>query len=97
MKPSAYSMSDCGKDGTPDSVIQKMSQEMLDRHGRSTRSHVSGLLNTFRQLGFITYDRKMEGHSSLLNIILRDSIRSMIQARRRVNLPPRSIRQLELL
>ena len=61
-----------GKDAKPDPVIPKISQETLAEMVGTTRSRVSGFLNKFRKLGFITYKGKMEIHSSLLNVVLHD-------------------------
>jgi len=61
-----------GKEGTPEPVIPKISQETLADMVGTTRSRVSFFLNRFRKLGFIDYNGKMEVHSSLLNIVLHD-------------------------
>jgi CRP-like cAMP-binding protein len=61
-----------GKEGKPEAVIPKMSQEMLAEIIGTTRSRVSFFMNRFRKLGFIDYKHGLEVHSSLLNIVLRD-------------------------
>jgi CRP/FNR family transcriptional regulator, cyclic AMP receptor protein len=61
-----------GKEGTPEPVIAKVSQEMLAKMIGTTRSRVSVFLKKFRKLGFIDYNGEMHVHSSLLNVILRD-------------------------
>ena len=61
-----------GKDGMPEVAIQKISQDTLAEMVGTTRSRVSSFLNKFKKLGFITYNGKMEVHSSLLNIVLHD-------------------------
>lgn len=61
-----------GKDGQPQEVIPKISQETLAEMIGTTRSRVSFFLNKFRKLGFIEYNGKMHIHSSLLNIVLYD-------------------------
>ena len=61
-----------GKEGKPEAVIPKMSQETLAEMVGTTRSRVSSFLNKFKKLGFIKYNGKMEVHSSLLNIVLHD-------------------------
>ena len=38
----------------------------------ATRSRVSFFMNSFRKLGFIEYNGKIEVHNSLLNVILFD-------------------------
>jgi len=63
-----------GKEGVPETVIPKMSQEMLAEMIGTTRSRVSFFMNRFRKLGFIDYDggSGFQVHSSLLNIVLHD-------------------------
>jgi CRP/FNR family cyclic AMP-dependent transcriptional regulator len=61
-----------GKDGVPETVIPKMSQEVLAEMIGTTRSRVSFFMNRFRKLGFIEYNGKLSVHSSLLNVILHD-------------------------
>lgn len=61
-----------GKEGTPETVIPKISQETLAEMVGTTRSRVSFFMNRFRKLGFIEYNGKLSVHSSLLNVILHD-------------------------
>jgi len=61
-----------GKDGAPDTVIPKISQETLAEMVGTTRSRVSFFMNRFRELGFIEYNGKLSVHSSLLNVVLHD-------------------------
>lgn len=62
-----------GKEGVPEVVIPKMSQETLAEMIGTTRSRVSFFLNRFRKLGFVSYDGSgLQVHSSLLNIVLHD-------------------------
>jgi CRP/FNR family cyclic AMP-dependent transcriptional regulator len=61
-----------GKEGKPEPVITKVSQETLAEMIGTTRSRVSFFMNKFRKLGFISYNGKIEVHSSLLNVVLRD-------------------------
>jgi CRP-like cAMP-binding protein len=61
-----------GKEGKPEVVIPKISQETLAAMIGTTRSRVSFFMNKFRKLGFIYYNDGLEVHSSLLNIILHD-------------------------
>jgi CRP-like cAMP-binding protein len=65
-----------GKEGIPESVVPKISQETLAEMVGTTRSRVSFFMNRFRKLGFIHYAGGVEGglqvHSSLLNIVLHD-------------------------
>jgi CRP/FNR family cyclic AMP-dependent transcriptional regulator len=61
-----------GKEGKPEPVIPKMSQETLAEIIGTTRSRVSFFMNRFRKLGFIDYKNGLEVHSSLLEVLLRD-------------------------
>ncbi len=62
-----------GKDGAPDTVIPKISQESLAEMIGTTRSRVSFFMNRFRTLGFVDYGGDgLQVHSSLLNIVLHD-------------------------
>src|SRR5579864_1179145 len=61
-----------GKDGTPETVIPKITQETLAEMIGTTRSRVSFFMNRFRKLGFIDYDAGLKVHKSLLNVILHD-------------------------
>jgi CRP/FNR family transcriptional regulator, cyclic AMP receptor protein len=63
-----------GKDGRPESVIPKISQETLAEMVGTTRSRVSFFMNRFRKLGFIDYHAgdELQVHSSLLNVVLHD-------------------------
>jgi CRP/FNR family transcriptional regulator, cyclic AMP receptor protein len=61
-----------GKEGKPEKVIPKMSQETLAEIVGTTRSRVSFFMNKFRKLGFIKYNGELEVHSSLLNVVLHD-------------------------
>jgi CRP-like cAMP-binding protein len=61
-----------GKEGTPQTVIPKISQETLAEIIGTTRSRVSFFMNRFRKLGFVDYNGGLKVHSSLLNIVLHD-------------------------
>jgi len=61
-----------GKEGKPEPVIPKMSQETLAEIVGTTRSRISFFMNKFRKLGFIEYNGTLEVHSSLLSVILHD-------------------------
>ena len=61
-----------GKEGVPEPVIPKISQEILAEMIGTTRSRVSFFLNRFRKLGFIRYNGGFAVHSSLLNVVLHD-------------------------
>jgi CRP/FNR family cyclic AMP-dependent transcriptional regulator len=62
-----------GKEGQPEKVIPKISQETLAEIVGTTRSRVNFFMNRFRKLGFIRYNGELEVHSSLLNVVLHDS------------------------
>lgn len=65
-----------GKEGIPETVVPRISQETLAEMVGTTRSRVSFFMNRFRKLGFIHYAGGTEGglqvHSSLLNVVLND-------------------------
>ena len=61
-----------GKEGRPEPIIAKITQETLAEMIGTTRSRVNHFMNKFRQLGFIDYNGTIEVHSSLLNVILYD-------------------------
>ena len=62
-----------GKEGAPETVIPKISQETLADMIGTTRSRVSFFMNRFRELGFVDYGTDgLQVHSSLLNIVLHD-------------------------
>ena len=61
-----------GKEGRPEPIIAKISQETLAEMIGTTRSRVSHFMNKFRQLGFIEYNGHLEVHSSLLSVVLHE-------------------------
>jgi len=61
-----------GKEGKPEAIITKVSQETLAEMIGTTRSRVSFFMNKFRKLGFIDYNGTLEVHSSLLSVVLTD-------------------------
>jgi CRP/FNR family cyclic AMP-dependent transcriptional regulator len=61
-----------GKEGRPEPIIAKVSQETLAEMIGTTRSRVSFFMNKFRKLGLIHYNGGIEIHSSLLNVVLHD-------------------------
>ena len=61
-----------GKEGKPEPVLAKISQETLAEMIGTTRSRVSFFMNKFRKMGFIEYNGGLHVHSSLLNIVLHD-------------------------
>jgi CRP/FNR family cyclic AMP-dependent transcriptional regulator len=63
-----------GKEGTPEPIVGKFSQEMLAAMVGTTRSRVSNFMNKFRELGYIRYNSggNIEVHSGLLSVVLDD-------------------------
>lgn len=61
-----------GKEGKPEPIIAKVSQETLAEMIGTTRSRVSHFMNKFRDLGFIEYNGTLKVHSSLLSVVLHD-------------------------
>ena len=61
-----------GKEGRPEPIIPKVSQETLAEMIGATRSRVSHFMNKFRELSFINYNGTIEVHSSLLSVVLHD-------------------------
>ena len=61
-----------GKEGRPEPVVAKVSQETLAELIGTTRSRVSFFMNRFRKMGLINYNGHLEIHSSLLNVVLHD-------------------------
>src|SRR6202158_1738564 len=65
-----------GKEGIPQTVVPRISQETLAEMVGTTRPRVSFFMNRFRKMGFINYAGGEKGglqvHSSLLNVVLHD-------------------------
>jgi CRP-like cAMP-binding protein len=61
-----------GKEGRPEPISAKISQETLAEMIGTTRSRVSHFMNKFRHLGFIDYNGHLEVHSSLSSVVLND-------------------------
>jgi CRP/FNR family transcriptional regulator, cyclic AMP receptor protein len=61
-----------GKEGRPEPVVPKISQETLAEMVGTTRSRISHFMNKFRKLGFIEYNGGLEVHRSLLHVVLHD-------------------------
>jgi CRP/FNR family transcriptional regulator, cyclic AMP receptor protein len=66
-----------GKEGRPEPIIAKISQETLAEMIGATRSRVSHFMNKFRQSGFIDYNGRVEVHSSLLSVVLAEQPRTV--------------------
>lgn len=65
-----------GKEGRPEPILAKISQETLAEMIGTTRSRVSLFMNKFRKAGFIDYSGHIEVHSSLLSVVLADTPRA---------------------
>jgi CRP/FNR family cyclic AMP-dependent transcriptional regulator len=61
-----------GKEGTPEPVSPKLSQETLADMIGTMRSRVRFFLTKFKKLGFIHSNGGLHIHSSLLNVVLHD-------------------------
>ena len=61
-----------GTEGTPQPILVDISQETLAEMIGTTRSRVSLFMNKFRKLGLISYNGKIEVHTSLLNAVLHE-------------------------
>jgi CRP/FNR family cyclic AMP-dependent transcriptional regulator len=61
-----------GKDSRREPVIPDVSQETLAEMVGTTRARVNHFMNNFRRLGFIEYNGKIQVHSSLMDVIIRD-------------------------
>ncbi|HYM79100.1 MAG TPA: Crp/Fnr family transcriptional regulator [Candidatus Dormibacteraeota bacterium] len=61
-----------GKEQRTESVIPKISQEVLAEMVGTTRARVNFFMNRFRQLGLIDYNGGLEVHSSLLDVVLHE-------------------------
>ena len=66
-----------GKEGRPEPIMTKISQEVLAEMIGTTRSRVSHFMNKFRELGFIDYNGHLEVHSSLLSVVLSEPGRTV--------------------
>ena len=67
-------MAEFGQPGGPEALLPKISQETLAEMIGTTRSRVSFFMNRFRKLGFISYDGRIQVHTSLLNVVLLDQL-----------------------
>jgi CRP-like cAMP-binding protein len=61
-----------GKESKPETVVPKISQEVLAEMIGTTRSRVSFFMNRFRKLGFVEYNGEIHVHNTLLNIFLQE-------------------------
>ena len=62
-----------GKEGEPEKIVAKISQEILAELVGTTRSRVNFFMNKFRKLGFIQYNNDgLHVDSSLLSVVLHE-------------------------
>ncbi len=83
-------MADFGKEGEPEPLIPPVTQETLAEMIGTTRSRVSFFMNRFRKLGYIEYDGRIRVHTSLLDMVLQDSLPGENASRPRLLDPPLS-------
>jgi hypothetical protein len=67
-------MAEFGKEGEPERMIPKITQETLAEMIGTTRSRVSFFMNRFRKLGLIEYNGRIMVNKSLLNVVLHDQL-----------------------
>jgi CRP-like cAMP-binding protein len=67
-------MAEFGKPGEREQLIPPITQETLAEMIGTTRSRVSFFMNRFRNLGFISYNGRIQVHKSLLNVVLLDQL-----------------------
>ncbi|HEY1208833.1 MAG TPA: Crp/Fnr family transcriptional regulator [Terracidiphilus sp.] len=67
-------MAEFGQSGEPEPLIPPVTQEALAAMIGTTRSRVSFFMNRFRKLGYIEYNGRIRVHTSLLNMVLHDSL-----------------------
>jgi CRP-like cAMP-binding protein len=65
-------LSQVGKQEAPESVVPKISQEVLAEMVGTTRARVSFFMNRFRKMGLIDYNGGIQVHPSLINIVLHE-------------------------
>jgi CRP/FNR family cyclic AMP-dependent transcriptional regulator len=61
-----------GKEGQPERVLQKVSQETLAEMIGTTRTRVNLFMNKFKKLGFIEYNGEIKINKSLLSVVLHE-------------------------
>lgn len=64
-----------GKEGKPEPLLAKISQETLAEMIGTTRSRVSFFMNKFRRLGLVEYNGRIKVNSSLLNLVLNEGLK----------------------
>jgi CRP/FNR family cyclic AMP-dependent transcriptional regulator len=61
-----------GKEGKLETVIPRISQDVLAAKVGTTRPRINFFMNKFRKLGLIEYNGGLKVHSALLNVIVHD-------------------------
>lgn len=61
-----------GKEGKLETVIPRISQDVLAAKVGTTRPRINFFMNKFRKLGLIEYNGGLKVHSALLNVIIHD-------------------------
>jgi CRP/FNR family cyclic AMP-dependent transcriptional regulator len=61
-----------GKQGQPQQILPKISQDTLAAMIGTTRPRVNVFMNKFRKMGFIDYKNRIRIRDSLLNVVLHD-------------------------
>jgi len=67
-------MAEFGQPGEPEPLIPPVTQETLAAMIGTTRSRVSFFMNRFRKLGYVEYNGRIRVNTSLLNMVLHDSL-----------------------
>jgi CRP-like cAMP-binding protein len=67
-------MAEFGGPGEPEPLLPPVTQETLAEMIGTTRSRVSFFMNRFRKLGYLEYHGRIRVHTSLLNMVLHDSL-----------------------
>jgi CRP/FNR family cyclic AMP-dependent transcriptional regulator len=83
-------MAEFGKPEGPETLLPRISQEILAEMIGTTRSRVSFFMNRFRKLGYIDYNGRIRVDKSLLNVVLHDQLPEENTSRPRILDPPPS-------
>jgi CRP-like cAMP-binding protein len=65
-------LSNFRKEGKPEKIVPKISQEDLAQMVGTTRARVNHFMNKFRNLGFIDYNKNLQVRISLLSVMLHE-------------------------
>jgi hypothetical protein len=69
-----------GKESKPETVVPKISQEVLTEMIGTTRSRVSFFMNRFRKLGFVEYNGEIRVHNTCLISSCRNGVVAVSRA-----------------